>query len=74
MALAASAVRATVAEALRVGKTACHGHHFTAIRGPDESPVRLIMKTRSLTVKSPRPDTSTASNNLSTRTHTATAR
>src|SRR5882757_4230975 len=27
MVLAATAVRATVAEALRVGKTACHGHH-----------------------------------------------
>jgi len=31
--LAATAVRATVAEALRAGKTACHGHHFTAING-----------------------------------------
>ena len=27
----ATAVRTTVAEALRVGKTACHRHHFTAI-------------------------------------------
>src|ERR1700722_11858886 len=34
MVLAAPAVRATVAEALRVGKTACHRPHFTAISGP----------------------------------------
>jgi hypothetical protein len=36
--LAATAVRATVAEALRIGKTACHGDHFTAIGGPSVNP------------------------------------
>jgi len=40
--LAAPAVRATVAEALRVGKTACHWLHFTAILGSAAKSVRLL--------------------------------
>src|SRR5882757_4572740 len=40
--LAATAVRATVAEALRAGKTACHGHHFTAIGSPSVKPNRPL--------------------------------
>src|SRR6266851_2686678 len=53
MVLAATAVRATVAEALRVGKTACHGHHFTAIGGPSVKPNRPLNKTRPQARKSP---------------------
>src|SRR5882757_2746400 len=44
MVLAATAVRATVTEALRVGKTACHGHHFTAIGGPAVKSNRLFVR------------------------------
>src|SRR5258708_30363208 len=54
MVLAATAVRATVAEALRVGKTACHGHHFTAISGPAVKPNRPFCKTYPRLRKSPR--------------------
>jgi hypothetical protein len=49
--LAAPAVRATVVEALRAWKTACHRHHFTAILHPVK--VRLSEgKTRRSAVRS----------------------
>src|ERR1700692_4065375 len=53
MILAATAVRATVAEALRVGKTACHGHHFTAIGAPSVKSECPPRKTRRSARRSP---------------------
>src|SRR5882757_5416927 len=71
MVLAATAVRATVTEALRVGKTACHGHHFTAIGGPAVKPNRPFCKTYPPVRKSPRRNHNWNANRQTTASHGA---